>query len=184
MLQTQLANAKSIESVQRMKLCRRIMVATVHICSRLLNKPDTYKHEKIKRILEAGSNYLVLWHNAMSNFMVKSNKKFEHLHGLLHEISDSESEDSQSQLLNDSQSRRSTHRDSTKMTTPLGGSAHRFQGKYDKQASLLVQILKNQENREGSSDNLLNNSFNDVEGSNVVIEEFVGNEINSIYPLF
>lgn len=183
MLQQPLKDPKDIKAVDQMKLYRRIMAANVHICARHLNKPESRtKFEKLQSLLEAGSSYLNRWNIAISKYVVKTDKKFVHLHGFLEENSDFSDDDSLKATLNDTESKKSSHRDSTKVTTPLLGSSQKNHIKYDKQASLLVQLLKNKENPELSSDNILNISFNDAEGSNIVVEEFTGQEINSRNP--
>lgn len=177
MLDQYFGEPKKLGTINKMKACRRIMASIVTMCAKQISEPEIRKQDNIQKLLDAGTNYLIHWHNAISNYIVKTNKKFEHFHGLLDEISNSSDDESASR--NDSRSRRSSHRDSTRMQTPAQGSAAKSGHKHDRQASLLVQILKNQDNRDGTSDNILDNSFNDVDGSNIMMEEFTGDEINS-----
>ena len=158
------------------------METIVTLSTKFLNEFGSHEHDNnLLKLLDAGSNYLIQWHNGISKYITKTNNRFEHLHGLLAEIPNSSDEES---LLHhhqhESQSRRSSHRDSTRVQSPLfpsGGGKNRFEN--EQQASLLERILKNQRNREGTSDNILDNSFNENDGSQILMEEFAGDEINS-----
>lgn len=169
-----------MDSIHKVKLCRRLLASTIGICSKFLNRQEHYvQHDVIAKLLEAGSNYLIHWHNGISSYVVKTTKKFDHFYNFLEEISNPSDDENNSPFQPPDSQRRSTQRDSTKAQTPLLGPSHNKQTKEEHHSSLLAKLLRNQEYYVGSSDNLLNNSFADVEGSNVMLEEFTGNEINS-----
>lgn len=175
MLDQCFADPKKFNLVHKIQLFRRIMASLVAIATKYLDKYDNRKQNNITKLLEAGTNYLLQWHSSISKYITKTDKKFEHLHNLLEDAS--LSDDDATQPPNDSRSRRSSRRDSTRMGTVVLGSSGKTL-KNEKQSQLLIQILKNQDGRDGTYENILDNSY-EVEGSNVQQEELTGDEINS-----
>lgn len=156
------------------------METVVTLSSKFLNKyDDSHKPEYVIKLLEAGTKYLVQWYNGISTYITKSSKKFEHLNGLLEEVPHLSDDDSDYNT-GGTRSRRSSHRDSTRVQSPVLTSGGKNRNENEKQASRLVNILKNQENREGTYENILDNSFNELDGSNVMVEAFNGKEVNGM----
>ncbi len=98
---------------------------------------------------------------------------------LLKDTSSFSDDDSATQPPNDSRSRRSSRRDSTKANTAVLGTTSKTPNKNERQSQLLIQILKTQDGRNGNYENILDNSSNEGDRSNVVAEELTGNELNS-----
>ena len=183
MLDTYFGDPSKIGTVQKVQLCRRLMVVIVTLCTKSLNKPEIGNRERTMKLLEAGSSYLVHWHNGISNYITKTNKKFEHLNALLAELSDSSDDEIESDTpsMQDLTPRRSSFRDAARSHTQGPKSNLYNKNKADKQESLLIQILKSKEMPDATPTNMMDKSFsNATEGTILLTEELQGDEMNGI----
>lgn len=178
MLDTYFGDPKRIGAVQKVQLCRRLMASIVPICTKTLNKPDVHNSDRLLKLLEAGAGYLLHWHNGISEYIAKTNKIMENLNELLVELSGSSDDEEDSQTGSGWFQRRSSRRSSTRTNSQNQSSPPRVsRAKTEKQGSLYMYTLKNQDKTDVSPRGVLESSYNKSDSSRVA-EEFKGDELN------
>jgi hypothetical protein len=163
-------------SILKIRLCRRMMACITKICTKYIIKGEITRYDHFVRLMEKSLLYMQTWHDTLSTYIVKTNPKFAHLQGLLDELS-SEAEDEMEAL---NRSRRSSGRLNTSFQSNKSGSGPMNSPGSGQKSSIFVNMLRQQSNLPSKETDVLENSFNFLEGSKLMVEEFTGKEINGI----
>ena len=141
MLDQLYADAKKFTTPDKMRICRRIMLCTVMLTKKALCKPEVRDPINLQKLMDVGTSYLTQWHNYIVNYVTKTNEKFEHLQGLLDELTDSSDDEESNHRNHDSFSMQSSYRDSTHPHTPQQNHAYKSSAKKDmeKRSDMLVR---------------------------------------------
>jgi hypothetical protein len=158
-------------ALPKMRFIRRLLACATKIVTKYIVKNDMHHFDVFGKVMDKSLNYLQQWHDILSLFVVKTNPKFAHLQGLLDDMTN-DSEDDMGTL---SKSKRESRLNNSGSQTSKSNSS-------TPKTSLFVNMLKHQSNNLSHRDKpeeLLENTFNFLEGSRLVNEEFTGKEINS-----
>jgi hypothetical protein len=169
-MEKHISEVENIPTILRIKLCKRIMGCLTKICNGALMKGEIRDVENFVKLLDKSNNYLFLWHELLRTYITKTNKKFAHLHGLLHEMASSSEEELDA--MNLSKSRKSSQY--------ILGSFDSMGDTGDQKASMFAKKLKKKKESGGKQKDteLIENTFNFLGGPTVKLEEFNGKEMN------
>lgn len=172
MLDQYFSEAKKLGTVAKIRMCRRIIVTLVTTTYNSLNKPEIRHPDELLKRLQVANDYIKIWQQSLSAFIVRTDQKFEHYLSFLEEIANSSDEEN---------TRRNSSRAVTmKLSSPQTMRAN--SNRNDKQSNLLVQILKHQDSSMNmASDFPVETSFTDIDNSHAAGgEELSSNELNGI----
>jgi len=145
------------------------MLCLTKICKKYVSKGEIVRLEHVYKLYDKSIVYLQHWHDLISMYVIKTNPKFAHLQGFLDDLTNTSADDDVDILNISRRGSNISGGGSKERVSPTGGGSR---------SSLFVNMIKPNSGTPNNKENDLENTFNVFEGSRIIHEEFVGNELN------
>ena len=127
--------------------------------------------------MENGNINLNMWHDCLSIYIVKTNKKFSHLQGLLDDITNSSDEEPIHQI------KKPKKPPLVRDIMPQNNDDHNSKSQSFRNGTQIASMIKNQTGITSRDENNLDNTFNILDGPRILIENFTGKEFNVTFVI-